>query len=77
MTKCPDCGWETGHNVTPMCPRQKDLDGIAERVGEMRAINGWIERAVQRLREQGEPWSEIALSLGITRQAAQQRYGRE
>lgn len=74
MTTCSDCGYETGHNLRPMCPRQKDLDGIAGRVGELRAINNWIERAVARLRAEGEPWDEIALALGVSRQAAHKRY---
>ena len=74
MTTCADCGYDAGHNLRPMCPRQKDLDGIAGRVGELRAINDWIERAVQRLRDAGEPWDEIALALGTSRQAAHKRY---
>ena len=31
-----------------------------------------VDRAVRR----GEPWSRIGPSLGVTRQAAQQRYGK-
>jgi predicted transcriptional regulator len=35
-----------------------------------------ISRAVAGLRKAGYSWSEIAARLGVTRQAAQQRWGR-
>jgi hypothetical protein len=35
-----------------------------------------IGRAVIGLRETGYSWAEIAARLGVTRQAAQQRWGR-
>lgn len=35
-----------------------------------------IAQAVTGLREAGYSWAEIAARLGITRQAAQQRWGR-
>jgi len=35
-----------------------------------------IAAAVQAMRANGSTWSEIAESLGVSKQAAQQRYGR-
>jgi hypothetical protein len=40
-----------------------------------RELDDAILAAVKGLREFGYPWSEIATRLGITRQAAQQRFG--
>ena len=34
-----------------------------------------ISDEVERMRENDQPWSLIADALGVTRQAAQQRYG--
>jgi hypothetical protein len=39
-------------------------------------INDGIAQAVSGLRDAGYSWAEIGSRLGITRQAAQQRWGR-
>jgi len=38
-------------------------------------INDAIQRAVNGIRAAGYSWAEIGARLGITRQAAQQRWG--
>ena len=39
------------------------------------AITDRIERLVTKAREDGASWTEIGTALGMTRQAAQQRFG--
>ena len=41
-----------------------------------RELDELTRLAVQRAVRRGEPWSRIGPSLGVTRQAAQQRYGK-
>jgi len=48
----------------------------------VRVLNEWtgivagrLEQAVTDMREDGHTWHEIGTALGVTRQAAQQRYG--
>lgn len=38
-------------------------------------IEAEMEATVYRMREAGESWATIGSSMGVTRQAAQQRYG--
>ncbi len=49
-------------------------------VGEADAVAGQVQArlaaAVRRARLRGHSWAEIAGRLGVTRQAAQQRFGR-
>ncbi len=51
-------------------PIQDALDGIV--VAEMR-----LKNAIADAREQGQSWAEIGTALGVTRQAAQQRWGED
>ena len=41
----------------------------------MRSIDAAMAEAVKGLRAHGYSWAEIGYRLGITRQAAQQRWG--
>jgi hypothetical protein len=54
-------------------------DGDIEALATMTALAGDLDEAitdaVTGLREYGYSWAEIARPLGITRQAAQQRFG--
>lgn len=54
-----------------------DIDGLAVIARVQRLVDETMQRSVDRLR--GEPWeyswADIGLHLGITRQAAQQRFG--
>ena len=44
-------------------------------VGLAEEIDAAIAEAVKGLRERGYSWGEIGSRLGVTRQAAQQRWG--
>ena len=52
-----------------------DVDGLADLVCLADDIDTALQNAVTGLRRYGYSWAEIALRLGITRQAAQQRWG--
>jgi hypothetical protein len=52
-----------------------DVDALAHLVGLAGDIDHAITHAVNGLRVFGYSWAEIANRLGVTRQAAQQRWG--
>lgn len=53
--------------------------GDIEAIADLTALSGYLDTAIQEaitgLRGIGYSWADIALRLGITRQAAQQRWG--
>ena len=53
-----------------------DVEALAEMTGLATELDEAIGQAVIGLREAGYSWSEIAGRLGVSRQAAQQRWGR-
>lgn len=54
-----------------------DPADLAELV-ELRAeVDAAVSRAVASVHANGSSWAEIGSALGVTRQAAQQRYGRQ
>jgi ribosomal protein S20 len=53
-----------------------DVDALADMTGLAAELDEAISQAVIGLRETGYSWAEIAARLGVTRQAAQQRWGR-
>jgi hypothetical protein len=53
-----------------------DVDSLAHMISLADDINDAISQAVSGLRDTGYSWAEIGSRLGITRQAAQQRWGR-
>jgi hypothetical protein len=53
-----------------------DVDALTVMLGLSAEIDDAIGQAVAGLREFGYSWAEIGFRLGITRQAAQQRWGR-
>jgi hypothetical protein len=53
-----------------------DVDALADMTGLATELDEAIGRAVIGLREAGYSWAEIAARLGVSRQAAQQRWGR-
>ena len=53
-----------------------DIDTLADMTGVAAELNEVISQAVTGLREAGYSWTEIAARLGVTRQAAQQRWAR-
>ena len=52
-----------------------DVDGLAALLGLAVEIDAATDDAVTGLRAAGYSWAEIADRLGVTRQAAQQRWG--
>ena len=53
-----------------------DVDALADMTGLASELDEAIGQAVTGLRDAGYSWAEIAARLGVTRQAAQQRWGR-
>ena len=53
-----------------------DVDALADMTGLATELDEAISQAVIGLRGTGYSWAEIAARLGVTRQAAQQRWGR-
>lgn len=49
---------------------------LARTARRLRSLERDIEFSVSAARAAGVPWSVIGEALGVTRQAAQQRYGR-
>jgi hypothetical protein len=52
-----------------------DVDALADMTGLATELDEAIAQAVIGLREAGYSWAEIAARLGVSRQAAQQRWG--
>lgn len=52
-----------------------DIDALTDMTSLAADLDHAIAEAVTGLRTQGYSWAEIGLRLGITRQAAQQRWG--
>jgi ribosomal protein S20 len=54
-----------------------DADALADMTGLASELDAAISQAVTGLRQAGYSWAEIAARLGVTRQAAQQRWDRQ
>lgn len=52
-----------------------DIDALADIAFMSGQIDQAIKDAVTGLRQRGYSWTDIGLQLGVTKQAAQQRYG--
>jgi hypothetical protein len=52
-----------------------DVDGLADLVALSYEVEQSIRAAVAGLRAFGYSWGEVATRVGVTRQAAQQRWG--
>jgi hypothetical protein len=52
-----------------------DVEALTDMVGLSTLLDDAISEAVTGLRAHGYSWADIAARLGITRQAAQQRWG--
>ena len=50
------------------------LDGLCESAGLARAVDKLQRHLVQQAREAGQTWTEIGEALGVTRQAAWERF---
>jgi hypothetical protein len=53
-----------------------DVDALTDMTGLAAELDEAIGQAVIGLRQAGYSWAEIAVRLGVSRQAAQQRWGR-
>ena len=53
----------------------RSIDALADMADLAAEIDTAIGQAVTGLRDRGYSWAEIGTRLGITRQAAQQRWG--
>jgi hypothetical protein len=54
-----------------------DVDGLVDLLTLAQEVEAAIDAAVAGLRRAGYSWAEIATRVGVTRQAAQQRWGGE
>lgn len=54
-----------------------DVDGLADLVALSDEVERSIRTAVAGLRSFGYSWGDVAARVGVTRQAAQQRWGGE
>jgi DNA-directed RNA polymerase specialized sigma24 family protein len=54
---------------------QGDIDAITDMAAASAELDTAIRQAVTGLRAKGYSWADIATRLGVTRQAAQQRWG--
>lgn len=52
-----------------------DLRAIAAAMNEVAAAEAKLATAVAAARSQGRSWGRIAMVLGVSKQAARQRYG--
>ncbi|MBT8239882.1 MAG: hypothetical protein KJN63_01490 [Acidimicrobiia bacterium] len=65
-------------NVDPDDLREaktSSLRAIAELVEQRNEVDDDLVTAVRSARDAGRSWSEIAAMLGVSKQAAQQKYG--
>lgn len=51
-----------------------DLRAIAEAADAVRADEARLRESVERARAHGRSWNQIAVPLGVSRQAARQRF---
>jgi hypothetical protein len=54
-----------------------DIDAITDLAATAAEVEAAIRQAITGLRSHGYSWADIAARLGVTRQAAQQRWGGE
>lgn len=55
----------------------EDLRAVAEASEASRADEARLREAVEVARAHGRSWNHIAVALGVSRQAARQRFGRQ
>lgn len=60
-----------------MNPEYTTLEKVAARVGKLAAAQDALKQAVRHARSDGHTWQEIGEALGVSRQAAWERYGYE
>jgi len=55
----------------------RDIEGLAGLADLRNELDAEIKKSAQALQAQGYSWAEIGRSLGVSKQAAQQRYGKK
>ena len=60
--------------ATAVVERTEDLRAIAAAAEAARADEDRLREAVHRARTHGRSWNQIAVALGVSRQAARQRF---
>ena len=61
--------------ATTQAENTEDLQAIAEAADARRRDEALITQRVAAARAHGRSWNRIAIALGVTRQAARQRFG--
>lgn len=51
------------------------LSDLERLVDELRGLEGQVEGAIHTARRHGASWSQVGRVLGVSKQAAQQRWG--
>jgi len=64
---------EAGDPAGPTVPTP-DLREIAEAASQVEAASARVREAVEVARAKGRSWGQIGAALGVTRQAARQRF---
>ena len=83
LALCPSCNIQRssigkGQRAVPLPPGPAFdvMDWVATAHEQADAAQHTLTAAVTRARQNGQPWSAIGAQLGVTRQAAQQRFTR-
>jgi anti-sigma regulatory factor (Ser/Thr protein kinase) len=58
-----------------LCPAEPVLEALTAVETLARVVDRWRARLVRLARTRGAPWTEIGHSLGVSKQAAHERYG--
>jgi hypothetical protein len=56
---------------------ESELEGLREACGVARALDKLTRESIQRAHAAGHNWTEIGQALGVTKQAAWERYSSE
>ena len=56
---------------------QKELDNVAKALGELRAAQDKLRNRVRQAVAAGASWADVGEALGVTRQAAWERFGKD
>ena len=64
----------TARTGGPLSPPTSDLEELSWLAGERRRLTGREQQLIVSLVAAGTPWPLIAASLGVSRQAARQRF---
>jgi hypothetical protein len=71
----PDAGRPTATS-TERRPAEPVLEALTAVEALARVVDRWRARLVRLARTRGAPWNDIGQSLGVSKQAAHERYGR-